>query len=78
MATDSTGNTPLHIAANLGDRQTVRDLLASHKYEVNCTNSKDKTPLHLACNRGHLSIDMQDSMLTMDFMTLVLASRDNL
>jgi len=56
MATDTTGNTPLHNAADLGHRQRVRDLLASPEYEVNCTNSEDETPLHLACNKGHLSI----------------------
>jgi len=56
MATETSGNTPFHIAANLGDQKTVRDLLASHEYAVNCTNSKDETPLHLACNRGHLAI----------------------
>ena len=56
MAADTTGNTPLHIAAYHGYQQTVRDLLASHEYEVNCTNSNDKTPLHLACHMGHLAI----------------------
>ena len=56
MAADTTGNTPLHTAAYHGHQQTVRDLLASHKYEVNCTNSEDKTPLHLACNKGHIDV----------------------
>ena len=49
MAADTTGNTPLHIAAYYGHQQTVRDLLASHEYEVNCTNSEDETPLQ-ACH----------------------------
>lgn len=56
MADDTSGNTPLHNAAYLGNQQTVRDLLTSHKYELNCTNSEDKTPLHLACTRGHVDI----------------------
>ena len=54
MATDTSGDTPLHIAASCGHQQTVRDLLTSHKYEVNCTNTKYRTPLHLACFKGHI------------------------
>ena len=54
MAADTSGNTPLHIAASCGHQQTVRDLLTSHKYEVNCMDSKHRTPLHLACYQGHI------------------------
>ena len=54
MATDTSGNTPLHIAASRDHQQTVRDLLASHKYELNCRNSHRRTPLHLACFGGHI------------------------
>ena len=56
MAADTSGNTPLHIAAAHGHQRTVRDLLTSHKYEVNCVNSKHKTPLHLACIMEHIDI----------------------
>ena len=56
MAADTSGNTPLHIAASRGHQQTVRNLLTSHKYEVNCTNTKHRTPLHLACFKGHIDI----------------------
>ena len=56
MAADTSGNTPLHIAAYHGHHQTVRNLLASHKYEVNCVNSRHRTPLHLACIGGHVDI----------------------
>ena len=54
MATDTSGDTPLHIAAYHGHQQTVRDLLTSHKYEVNCVNSHHRTPLHFACFGGQI------------------------
>ena len=54
MATDTSSNTLLHIAAYHGHQQTVRDLLTSHKYEVNCVNSHHRAPLHLACIGGHI------------------------
>ena len=56
MAADTTGNTPLHTAAYHGHQQTVRDLLASPEYEINCTNSRDQTPLHHASYSGHIDI----------------------
>ena len=65
MAADTSGNTPLHIAASCGHQQTVRDLLASHKYEVNCVNSQHRTPLHLACTGGH--VDTVRTLLLLEF-----------
>ena len=56
MAADTSGNTPLHTAAFFGHQQTVRDLLTSHEYEVNCMNSQHRTPLHLACIGGYIDI----------------------
>ena len=56
MAADTSGSTPLHIAAAHGHQRTVRELLTSHKYEVNCVNSQHRTPLHLACYHGHIDI----------------------
>ena len=56
MAADTSGNTPLHIAASRGHRRTVRGFLASHEYEVNCVDSKQRTPLHCACFEGHIDI----------------------
>ena len=54
MAADTSGNTPLHIAAYHGHQQTVRDLLTSHKYDANCVNTKHRAPLHLACFGGNI------------------------
>ena len=54
MASGTNGNTPLHVAADLGHQPIVRDLLASQEYEVNCTNSIGETPLHLACYGGRI------------------------
>ena len=54
MAADTSGDTPLHIAAYHGHQQRLRDLLTSHKYDVNCVNSEHRTPLHFACIGGHI------------------------
>ena len=54
MAADTSGNTPLHIAAYHGHQQRLTKLLASHKYDVNCVNSQHTTPLHFACFGGHI------------------------
>ena len=56
MAADTSGNTPLHIAASHGHQQTVRKLLTSHKHEVNCLDSEYRPLLHLACYQGHTDI----------------------
>ena len=56
MAADTSVDTPLHIAAYRDHQQTVRNLLTSHEYEVNCMDSENRTPLHLACIEGHVDI----------------------
>lgn len=43
------GQTPLHVAASLGQMPVVEWLLA-HKANVNATAEYDLTPLHTACN----------------------------
>ena len=50
------GVTSLHLAAESGDVDKVRELLQSGKYNVNCTDSNGKTPLHYACAKGHLDM----------------------
>ena len=51
-----TGVTPLHLAAESGDVDKVRELLQSGEYNVNCTDSNGRTPLHYACAKGHLDM----------------------
>ena len=51
-----TGVTPLHLAAESGDVDKVRESLQSGEYNVNCTDSNGKTPLHYACAKGHLDM----------------------
>ena len=51
-----TGVAPLHLAAESGDVDKVRELLQSGEYNVNCTDSNGRTPLHYACAKGHLDM----------------------
>ena len=51
-----TGVTPLHLAAESGDVDKVRELLQSGEYNVNCTDSNGRTPLHYVCAKGHLDM----------------------
>ncbi len=47
--------TPLHLAAQEGQKENVA-LLLQHKVEVDCRDSSERTPLFLATLRGHLEI----------------------
>ena len=51
-----TGVTPLHLAAESGDVDKVRELLQSGEYNVNCTDSNGRTPLHYACIGGNKNL----------------------
>ena len=52
-----TGVTPLHLAAESGDVDKVRELLQSGEYNVNCTDSNGtRTPLHYTSAKGHLDM----------------------
>eukprot|EP00514_Thraustochytrium_sp_LLF1b_P007025 CAMPEP_0184532448 /NCGR_PEP_ID=MMETSP0198_2-20121128/14172_1 /TAXON_ID=1112570 /ORGANISM="Thraustochytrium sp., Strain LLF1b" /LENGTH=197 /DNA_ID=CAMNT_0026925045 /DNA_START=195 /DNA_END=788 /DNA_ORIENTATION=- len=52
---DSSGNTPLHLAA-IGNRpETIRILLEIGKMDVNVQNSNNETALHHAAERGNLA-----------------------
>ncbi|XP_071796632.1 uncharacterized protein [Asterias amurensis] len=54
----SSGNTPLHSAANWGFTEVVQILLDKGQAQVNCANPNcdNATPLHLAVMQGHTSV----------------------
>ena len=54
-ATDSAGNTALHIAAKHGNLAAIRILLEgdSLNQEMYFVNKEGKTPLHMAAEGGH-------------------------
>ncbi|XP_075665022.1 protein ACCELERATED CELL DEATH 6-like [Castanea sativa] len=59
-ATNSTGDLPLHVAANAGHLPIVVQFLGrpcrKHQELLKAQNSNGDLPLHLAANAGHLSI----------------------
>jgi ankyrin repeat protein len=54
-AKNSSGMTPLHLAAGNGHKD-VAELLLAHGAEVNAKNSSGMTPLHLAAGNGHKDV----------------------
>lgn len=50
---DSEGKTALHVAAHIGDTETIRTLLLQGA-NVNCTDIDSWTPLHFAAAQGHI------------------------
>ena len=48
------GNTPLHIAANKGHVNILRDMLRTFQGSLNIPNSSQWTALHCAVNKGDL------------------------
>ena len=55
-ATDSAGNTPLHVAAKCGNLAAVKVLLEgdSLSSEMNPVNNSGETPMHMAAKEGHV------------------------
>jgi ankyrin repeat protein len=55
-STDSSYNTPLHLAAENGNIEAVDVLLqiAKKRIKVNAKNGVQKTPMLLAASRGHI------------------------
>ena len=51
----SDGFSPLHVACDNGNIDTVQALLKSHA-DVNVTNKDGETPLHLACHKDRTDI----------------------
>lgn len=49
------GNTPLHIAAEMG-YYSVAEMLIKDKVDINAKNKIGETPLHLAVMMGHKTI----------------------
>jgi ankyrin repeat protein len=52
---DTTGTTPLHLAAGYGHKE-VAELLLAHKARVNAKANEGDTPLHLAAFHGHTDV----------------------
>jgi len=49
------GNTPLHIAAAIGEK-TILELLLTNNADINSRNEENKTPLHCAIENGQEGI----------------------
>src|SRR2546421_5314690 len=54
-ASDTDGNTPLHVAAGYGQKEMVA-LLLSHGANVNARRNNGATPLHIAAHHGNAEI----------------------
>ena len=52
----SRGYTPLHIAVEFGNRQTVQRLLNEKSLEIDAKNEQEVTALHIAISRGYEGI----------------------
>lgn len=55
-STDSSYNTPLHLAASNGNQESVEELLKSAMaaVKIDAKNELNKTPIHLAASKGHV------------------------
>jgi ankyrin repeat protein len=56
FAKDSSGNTPLHIAAYSDALEVVTYLIEKQKFDINVQNKINQTPLHLAAKKNALSV----------------------
>ena len=63
LASDSDGNSPLHLACYFGNLAPVLCLLDSNNFDSELVttailqeNTKKETPLHLACTKNHVAI----------------------
>ncbi len=54
-STDSSNSTPLHLAAQEGNVDSVEMLINLAKsIKIDAKNELNKTPIHLAATRGHV------------------------
>lgn len=62
-------NTPLHIAAEKGNLETLIQLLDHFKVENNAKNVLGKTALHLAAEKGHIQLVL---FISINFMYIIV------
>ena len=56
MGKDDDGNTPLHIAAQKGQVDTVKHLITEYEVKIDARNNQDNTPLCVAALNGQIDI----------------------
>ena len=52
---DNSGNSPVHVAARVGDNRIMRELIRSNA-AISATNHSNQGPLHLAAKNGHKEV----------------------
>jgi ankyrin repeat protein len=71
-ALNTNGETPLHLAARVGNKEIVSLLIQNGAF-VNSIDTKNRTPLHYAVKHGHIDI----VQLLLDNNAQVTVSNDN-
>ena len=68
LSLDNDGNSPLHVAAQSGQKAVISILIDTYSCPVDCRNNNKQTPLHMACIKGLSHFDIV-TMLVEDHKT---------